>query len=114
MAKNNDNPANWLEKIGKSPELKKITAIIKQNDLLKNRKLIKKGFEGILYIILKLCIENEIDFQYYTVKYLEMDWYKKKRPKLAFNVFYRNCRFAFEKGKELDYLLNEFFDAYAV
>jgi hypothetical protein len=67
--------------IEKSPELKKITAIIKQNDLLKNRKLIKKGFEGIFHIIPNLCYENEISFQYYTVKYLNMDWYKKKRER---------------------------------
>jgi hypothetical protein len=100
--------------IDKSGKLKKITNIIKQNDLLKNKKIFKEGFKDIIFIIKKLCEEIDIDFQYYTVKYLEMDWYKKKNPYLAFNNFHRNFYLFGKRGKELDDLLDDFFKVYSV
>jgi hypothetical protein len=70
--------------------LKKITAIINEHNLIKNRKIFKKEWYGIFHIILKLCEEINVDFQYYTVKYLGMEWYKKKNPSLSYKLFYRN------------------------
>jgi hypothetical protein len=75
--------------IDKSDKLKKITSIIKTNDLLKNRKIFKERLDFIFYIINKLCDEIGIDFQYYSVKYLGMDWYKKKNPYSSYKYFCR-------------------------
>jgi hypothetical protein len=99
--------------IDKSGKLKKITNIINQNDLLKNKTIFKEGFGDIFFIINKLCEEIDIDFQYYSVKYLEMDWYKEKNPYLAFNNFH-NYYFFGKRGKELDDLLDDFFKVYSV
>jgi len=66
--------------INSCEKLKKITAIIKENNLIKSRKIFKGELSGIFYVIGKLCEEINIDLQYYTVKYLEMTWYKNKNP----------------------------------
>jgi len=79
--------------IDRSAKLKKITTIIEQNNLVKNKKIFKNGTGLIFYIINKLCNEIDIDFQYYTVKYLGMEWYKKKNVYLAYNNFYRKYVF---------------------
>jgi len=70
--------------------LKKITAIINEHNLIKNRKIFKKEWYGIFHIILKLCKEINVNFEYYTVKHLGMEWYKKKNPYLSYRLFYRN------------------------
>ena len=53
-------------------------------------KIFKKEWYGIFHIILKLCKEINVNFEYYTVKHLGMEWYKKKNPYLSYRLFYRN------------------------
>jgi hypothetical protein len=67
-----------------SDKLKKITNIIKQYNLVKSRKIFRSELSWIFGVIKILCKEFDIDFEYYTVKYLEMEWYKKKDPILTY------------------------------
>ncbi|GHU02665.1 hypothetical protein FACS1894147_05050 [Spirochaetia bacterium] len=76
--------------INKSEELTKITDIINKNNMIKNNKMVKKELSWVWYEIKNLCEKFDIKFQHYTVKYLKMDWYKKKNPLLSYNRFYRN------------------------
>ena len=80
----------YVYDIDKSPKLKIITEIIIQNDLVKRKKIFTKDTGLIFLIIKKLCDKIDLDFQYYTVKYLKMEWYKKKNPLLSYGNFYRN------------------------
>ncbi|GHU04595.1 hypothetical protein AGMMS49960_20460 [Betaproteobacteria bacterium] len=76
--------------INKSEELTKITDIINKNNMIKNNKMVKKELTWVWYEIDNLCEKFDIEFRHYTVKYLKMDWYKKKNPLLSYNQFYRN------------------------
>ena len=95
--------------INNNENLKKITTIIKHNNLVKNKKIFEKDLRSIFHIIYKLCEEIDIDFQYYTVKYLEMEWYKKKNASLAYtNLVLRYAAY----GIDNDDFLHEFFNNY--
>jgi|GEM_PF-5314857 len=95
--------------INNNEKLKKITTIIKHNNLVKDKKISKKDLRIIFKIILKLCEEIDINFQYYTVKYLEMEWYKKKNASLAYtNLVLRYAAY----GIDNDDFLHEFFNNY--
>jgi hypothetical protein len=97
--------------IDQSAQLKRITSVIKQNDLVKNKKIFKNGAGFIFYIIDKLCDEIDIDFQYYTVKYLGMEWYKKKNVLLAYQYFYGNyAGYNFDKINPEEFLQKFFTD----
>ena len=78
--------------IEKSDKLKQITAIIIKHNLIKTKKIFRNKLNLIFPIIIKLCDEININFQHYTVKYLEMDWYKKKTPpNTLYKKFWTNC-----------------------
>ena len=100
--------------IENSEKLLKITSIIKKYNLINNRKIFKKDLKWIFYVIIELCKEIDIDFQYYTVKYLEMDWYKKSNPNLVYTNFLRNCTIQINKVIIIDELLQTFFDKYCL
>ena len=98
--------------IDQSAQLKRITSVINQNDLVKNKKIFKNGTGFIFYIINKLCDEIDIDFQYYTVKYSGMEWYKKKNVYVAYKSFWRNY-VSYNSGKiDPEEFLQKFFNDY--
>jgi hypothetical protein len=107
--------------IYKSNELQKITAIINRNDLLKHGRKFKKEFgerlNFVFAIISELCDEIGIDYRYYLVKYLGIDWYKKSR-RSYFRSFYSldfTCngvkRYVYSISK--DDFLKKFFNHYS-
>jgi hypothetical protein len=115
-----ENKGFYSCNINKSDKLNKITTIIKQYDLLKNKKIFKKELDCIFVIIKKLCNEIDIDFQYYTVKYLGMDWYKKKNPLMAYNHFHKwytlysfHELYSFDRIERSNFLQN-FFNDYCI
>jgi hypothetical protein len=47
-------------------------------------------------IVYELCNKIDIDFQHYTIKYLQMPWQNKKSPKFAyFSFFMRNVYYSY-------------------
>jgi hypothetical protein len=114
LLKTAENKGFYSCDIDKSDKLKKITVILKQYNLIKNRKIIKKELQWIFSTIKKLCDEIDIDFQYYTVKYLEMDWYKMKIPYLSYGNFLRNNIIYYRNTGDRDELLDNFFNKYCI
>ena len=78
--------------IKKSKKLSDLTKLITKYNLFGKKTILNDYELSILFKILNiLCIENNIDFQYYTVKYLKMEWFKSKNPMLSYgNLFRKN------------------------
>jgi hypothetical protein len=70
-------------------KLKKITSIINEYNMIKTGKLFKKGAKGIINLLNTLCIKNNIYFEYYCVKYLKMEWFKRKDVNGALGRLFR-------------------------
>jgi len=88
-------------------KLKKMTLIINEYNMIKTRKLLKKESGGIFFILSTLCTENNIDFEYYCVKYLKMECYKRKNAEAAFGRYFRLNRINSEVRRD-DFLQNIF------
>ena len=97
-------------------DLKKITTIINKNNMVKSRKIFKDELRNIISITKILCDKINIDFEYFTVKYLGMEWYKRKNPKQAFRYFscgrVRPVHIIFRETN-MDDLLQKFFNDYS-
>jgi len=76
--------------IEKSDKLKEITTFINKNNLIKNKKIFIEKYCDIFPVLWVLCDEINIDFKHYTVKYLNMNWYKKNDSVKTYKNFCEN------------------------
>jgi hypothetical protein len=117
--------------IDKSDKLKKITAIIKMNDLLRNERTFEKELgkeiDFVFAIINKLCEEIGINYEYYLAKYLGIYMRELYMPKENYSfclyLYSLICSGEIRKStpykkytnslSEIDDFLEKFFDYYS-
>ena len=79
--------------IDKSKKLFELTKLINKYNLINSKTLLNENEISILFnIIYSLCEQEGIDFQYYTVKYICMEWFMSKNPMLSYGNIFRKYR----------------------